>query len=383
MPRSKSAIPKYRKHRSSGQAIVTLSGKDLYLGRHGSKASRAEYDRLVAEWISSGRSLPPTDRAKAELTMNGLMLGYLRYAKRYYRKHGRPTSEVCAIKIVLRDVQHLYARTKAADFGPKSLKAVRQLWIDRGLARTTINQNTSRATRMFRWAVAEELLLPNVHQALMAVPGLRKGRTDVRETGPVKPVGHESLRTTLEQLGGTVRDMVRVQLLAVMRPGEVVSMRPSDIDRSGDVWKYRPHGHKTEHHDRSRIVQIGPEAQKILIPYLLRPSAQPCFSPQESEEQRRREQRLNRKSKVQPSQRDRGKPHAKRKPKGQYTVDSYRRAIHRACDAAKVPRCWPSTKRRSPTSSKRSRTWPPTTRCSSVPCSVADGNDLRISVGRR
>jgi hypothetical protein len=32
--------PKYRKHRASEQAIVTNSGRDRYLGPHGSMASR-------------------------------------------------------------------------------------------------------------------------------------------------------------------------------------------------------------------------------------------------------------------------------------------------------------------------------------------------------
>jgi hypothetical protein len=46
MPRLTNSEPKYRKHRASGQAIVTLSGKDHYLGRYGTKASEREYDRL-------------------------------------------------------------------------------------------------------------------------------------------------------------------------------------------------------------------------------------------------------------------------------------------------------------------------------------------------
>ena len=43
MPRR---LPSYRLHRPSGQAVVTLDGRDHYLGRHGSPASRAAY-----EWI--------------------------------------------------------------------------------------------------------------------------------------------------------------------------------------------------------------------------------------------------------------------------------------------------------------------------------------------
>jgi hypothetical protein len=47
-------VPKYRLHKRSGQAYVSLNGRDLYLGAHGSEQSRAEYDRVIAEWLSSG-----------------------------------------------------------------------------------------------------------------------------------------------------------------------------------------------------------------------------------------------------------------------------------------------------------------------------------------
>jgi hypothetical protein len=34
-----------------------------------------------------------------------------------------------------------------------------------------------------------------------------------------------------------------------------------DVDRSNSVWEYHPTSHKTEHHDRDRIIFIGPKAQ--------------------------------------------------------------------------------------------------------------------------
>ena len=46
MPRLTNAAPKYRKHRASGQAVVTLNGKDHYLGMfdtiEAAAAARAE-----------------------------------------------------------------------------------------------------------------------------------------------------------------------------------------------------------------------------------------------------------------------------------------------------------------------------------------------------
>ena len=55
MPQPKSALPQYRKH-SSGQARVTIDGRDHLLGPYGTKASKREYDRLIAEFLAGGRS---------------------------------------------------------------------------------------------------------------------------------------------------------------------------------------------------------------------------------------------------------------------------------------------------------------------------------------
>ena len=41
---------------------------------------------------------------------------------------------------------------------------------------------------MFKWAAAEGKLPASVHDTLRLIPGLRRGRTEARETDPVKPV---------------------------------------------------------------------------------------------------------------------------------------------------------------------------------------------------
>lgn len=55
MPRLTSSLPKYRKHKATAQAVVTLAERDFYLGPHASRPSRWEYDRLVAEWLRLAR----------------------------------------------------------------------------------------------------------------------------------------------------------------------------------------------------------------------------------------------------------------------------------------------------------------------------------------
>jgi hypothetical protein len=57
MPRLTNSNPSYRKHKASGQALVTIGGQDMYLGPHGTKTSKSEYDRLIGEWLANGRRL--------------------------------------------------------------------------------------------------------------------------------------------------------------------------------------------------------------------------------------------------------------------------------------------------------------------------------------
>jgi hypothetical protein len=171
MPTLKHSVPKYRKHRSSGQAIVTVAGRDHYLGPYGTKASRIEYDRLITEWLASGR--PTTIAEQSGITVSELIVQYWRHARKRYVKNGQPTSERDLVRMALSPVRELYGRVPVTDFGPLALKAVRSKFIQRDCARKTVNDNTRRIVRMFRWGVAEQVVPPMVLQALMAVEGNR------------------------------------------------------------------------------------------------------------------------------------------------------------------------------------------------------------------
>jgi len=116
-----SRVPSYRRHKPSGQAVVTINGRDIYLGRWNTKASRAEYDRLIGEWLASGRCLAPDDRNS--LTVSELALRYWKLAKQYYRRNGWPTGTAENLRPTLRLLRTIYSDTRAANFGPLALKA--------------------------------------------------------------------------------------------------------------------------------------------------------------------------------------------------------------------------------------------------------------------
>lgn len=338
MPTLINTVPKYRKHRPSGQAVVTLAGKTRYLGPHGTKASRIEYDRLIGEWLAAGRPSQATADA-TDVTVSEVCAAFWKHAKQYYTKDGSPTGAADTFRPVLKLLKDVYGRTKAIEFGPLAVKALLARMIKDGNSRNYANGNLGRLKRVFRWAASEQLIPASVPQALDTVDGLRKGHSEARETEPIQPVDEWVTDATLPHLPGIVADMVRLQRFTGARPGEVCAVRPCDIDRTGDVWLYRPESHKTEHHGRNRTIAIGPRAQEILRPYLLRDATAYCFSPADSERQRNAARREARQTPMTPSQEAR-KPAGKplRAKGARYTKDSYRRAVVRAVELANVER---------------------------------------------
>jgi integrase len=343
-PRS---IPSYRLHRQSGQAVTTLTDgcgnrKDVLLGKHGTSASRREYARVIAEWEAAGRALPPSANTP-DLTINELLVRFLRWAREHYRHaDGTQTGEYDEQRYSLRPLKELYGLTAAAEFGPLALKAVRGKMLDADLCRGVVNQRIGRIKRVFKWAVAEELVPHGVYAALATVAGLARGRSSARETEPVKPVPSAFVDAVLPFVLEPVRAMIELQTLTGMRPGEVCRMRAIDIDMTGAVWLYRPARHKTEWRGKDRVIALGQRSQTILRPLLTLDTQAPLFSPARGVAAKRAALRAGRKSPVQPSQVDRRSPRAKRRPGAVYNSRSYAHAIRRGCRRAGVPHWHPN-----------------------------------------
>jgi len=169
--------------------------------------------------------------------------------------------------------------------------------------------------------------------------GLKFGRCGAPDRPPIQPVPEELIEPVKRHVSRQVAAMIELQLLTGARPGEVVILRPCDIDRSDPVWMYRPASHKTEHHGRDRIIFIGPQAQEILGPFLLRPTDAYCFSPVDAEAERLAALHERRQTPLAqgnaPGTNRKANP--RRKPGQCYTRDSYRRAVARGLRKAFVP----------------------------------------------
>lgn len=338
MPKLTNRLPSYRLHKPSGQAIVTLDGRDFYLGIHNTEESRDRYKLIIQEWLASQKKLPPTgptgsrSRTPIDITINEIFLPYWKHVQQYYRKNGKPTSEVRNIKAALAPLLKIYGTYPAKDFGPLGLKTYREQLVKKGFTRQVINKKLPRVKQFFKWAVANEFIPPQVYQALQAVSGLKQGRTSAPDSKPVKPAPMEVVEATLKHVNRFVAAMIRLQLYTGMRPAEVTIMRPCDIDRSEKIWIYRPFTHKTEHHGKERLIFLGPRAQRVLMPFL---SIQPdkfLFSPRKVKEEMYEQRRANATTKRYTPPKRKRRP--KRQPGEHYTTDTYENSIHRGTDKA-------------------------------------------------
>ncbi|MBS0191776.1 MAG: hypothetical protein U0573_12300 [Phycisphaerales bacterium] len=330
-------IPQYRLHKSRGLAKVRLDGRDVYLGKYDSPESHAQYRRVIAEWLANAKvDTRPTrpDEPKRIISVDELLMAFLDHAKSYYVRDGKVTGEVQNLKYAIKPVAELYGARPVTEFGPVALKAVRQLMIEQDWCRSLVNGRVNSIRRVFRWGVENELVPSGVLHALQAVPGLKRGRCSVRETEPVKPVPDAIVDATCKAAVPVIAAMVRLQRLTGMRPGELVIMRTRDIDTTGKIWQYTPSRHKTEHHGKSRVIYLGPQAQRLLRPMLLNELDTYIFSPARAMKELSAIKRQRRKTRVQPSQLRRDRLARPRDLGEHYTTCSYARAIAYACDRA-------------------------------------------------
>jgi integrase len=336
--------PKYRHYRPKNLAVVRIDGLDIYLGKYDSPESWEKYGRVLAEWraryvLPVRISAANNSTSAGTLIVNEVILAFWRHGEKHYRHpDGSSSGELRNFRDSLLPLRQLYGSTRASDFSPLKLKAVRQAMIDAGLARTTINQRIGRIVRVFKWAASEELVPAAVYLALKTVSGLPKGRSEAREPEPVRPVPDVEVEAIKPHVARQVWAMIELQRLTGMRPGEVVIMRGCDIDRAGDVWSYTPAKHKTAHHGKGRRVPIGPRAQEVLMPWLRPDPSEYLFSPREAMGEFRAEQRLTRKTPLYPSQRDRKRnPNTNVRLRNHYTTQTYNHAIGYGCRRAGIP----------------------------------------------
>ena len=344
MSRRRKSFPSYVLHRKSGRARATWTDifgvpqQRLLPGLYESPESRNAFARLVNELATN--PIPAT-LAGSTLAVVELFALYLEHAKSYY---GADSKEIARIASAIKPARELYGSLPAVDFGPKKLAAVRESMIRLGWCRSLINKRIDLIKRAYRWASSEELVPVAAYHALKTLSGLRAGKTDARESEPVRPVADELVIATLPHLRRHVRAMVELMWLTGMRPSEVCTMTLAQIDRTGELWMYKPTKHKTQSRGKVRVIPLGPKSQAVLVAHLegrILDLDAPVFSPAVARDEHFAAIRAKRKSKVQPSQTSRKKAKPKRLPAMWYSTGVIEHAVRAAAKRAGVEHWFP------------------------------------------
>ena len=325
---------------SDGRAFSRWKGKRYYHGRYDTPESEESYRRFIQRIVAESNA--PADMPSANPLLAELAVPYLDWIADQSAKQQN------AIRQMIQQVLEVYGDLDIAEFGPRKVLAWQQWLTTRPeeYSRTTINKRLAELKRWLRWCVSRELMPVERLQAIETVVAVKAGRTAAKETEPVRPVPAADVTATLPYLPPSVAIMAQVQYFCGMRPQDVVSMRLCDVDRTGDIWLYRPASHKNKHRGQSLTKAIPVAAQTLLEPLLDRGDESYLFDPRDASEWRytRRAETTDRKTTRYPSEEKRVREKVlagREKRKARYSVDTYRQAITRACDEAKVQRWTP------------------------------------------
>ena len=310
MPKKRSEQPAYQYH-MSGQAKVRLDRSDFYLGKHGTPESYARYYSLLAEYNANGKRAPAGSIDEPTLQADDIIL--VKHITADFRARRLP--EYAHNDVRTKRFNHLcdlldqrHGNEPATEFGPRKLEAMRDIFGTKGLGkngrancRRMVNELVRDVITVIEHGVSRELVGPERIVALRSLKPLKKGQgiEHPKRSGVATAI----VKETLPKMTATLAAMIRLQMATAMRPSELFRMTPAMIDRSGEVWFYRPDAHKAEHHGKTKAVPILGDGLAALTPYLFGDADELCFLT------------------------EKGTP---------WNKDSYRIAVTRAAKAAKV-----------------------------------------------
>lgn len=211
--------------------MVCLNGKRIYLGRYGAPATQDAYVRAIAEWLAN-KQLPQV--SKNNITVGELCLEYWNHSQEYYRKpNGTYTSSLDKVKQAIRPICKLYGLTLANDFGARALRTIQNSWVDKELARKTINDYMKVIAQMFKWAAPHEKVDIMIYHSISTVGKLKEGRSNAKESEPIKPVLDSHVDAVKPYVSRQIWALVQLQLLT----GAKASGEHWQCAQLGSLWR--------------------------------------------------------------------------------------------------------------------------------------------------
>jgi len=242
-------IPMPRLHKTLGQSYVRWQGKMIYFGQFGTEQADKKY------WTWRGTL---GQGAAGGCTVKELVNRYA-ISRTWARCQ---LSRFNNIKDALGQLSELPANS----YGPTVFKAHRGQVASTGTrSARQVNDLMRLMQRIFKWGVSESLVQYDVWAALKTVEPLKPYEL-VRQPKPREAANYDDVINTLPHLKDGTWSMVRLCMLTGARPGEIVALRISGIDKQGPngMWVYRPKQHKTAHRGKRRFIVFNQESQYII-----------------------------------------------------------------------------------------------------------------------
>jgi integrase len=146
------------------------------------------------------------------------------------------------------------------------------------VCRSTINKKVNVVKQMIQYAVNREIEPAQLVYEVTAIKPIKKGQENFMDHDEVGPVDWPTVEKIFPYVDSMIQDMLLIIRYTGARPGEVRLMRPCDIDcTDSQAWVFSLKNHKTRRHGLHRNVVIGPDAQAILLRYMVRMGNAYCF----------------------------------------------------------------------------------------------------------
>ena len=352
---------------------VTHNSQTIYLGAWDGIAKTpppavlTRYLRYIVQWEmefhSTAAGIPTNEQTDPKISE--AILWWLRWLESEpppegdRNPDGTMTNHFAKVKLFLRPLNNLFGDLLARDFSAEDLR----LWRKAVLAGTWRNEKQlkelgtrkrewgadytneahSNILNLFGWLESYGHIPPGKLEHLQSVKRVKSNPSSRNRI-----VSDQDFDTILVHTSQVVGDLLRIQRSTAARPSELCTMRPADIDRSGEIWIYHPRKWKTQHKGKTRSIPLSVACQQVLLPYLDRDPEDFIFSPREAAQYWREHREEDREPKerttpVYPSElkrreRDRQKRQKafdKRHFAPAYTKDTLRQAVQYAIEKAR------------------------------------------------
>lgn len=264
MVRQKRPKDKDGKNRDTAKVTIVKNGiKHTYsLGRYGSEEADKAYKQLAAQFYSDSLSF---EKDKTEIA--NLFADYWQNASSNKSDPGKHKT-----KRVIRWSTELIGKNPCSSFSFATLSMIKERIVEEckthNWTQAYANQLLSVVKRIFIHGVLKGWLDGSALPVIKACPRITEALKPIKKR---EAVPDEVVETTLKYMKQPYIDIVRLIRSACLRPGELLSIRKSDIEVKDGCWVVRVKS-KTERYGYSRIIVFNQQEQEILKKWIKKDS---------------------------------------------------------------------------------------------------------------